>query len=102
VTNKSQSVINRKRLDQRVDALEEQTLTLFARLAWDRDQDRHDFERLVEIMAGLDRVDDLSFDLSEAKKARDNYASRIAAASIVVPPPEKPVARWIRWLKGDR
>jgi len=59
VTNKTQSVINRKRLDQKVAALEEHCLKLFKEIAWARDQDRHDFERLVEIMAGLERVGNL-------------------------------------------
>lgn len=59
MTNKSQSIINRRRLDQKVAALEEGCLEMFKAIAWNRDQDRYDFVRLVEIINGLNRVEEL-------------------------------------------
>ena len=54
--NGTQSVINRKRLDQKVRALDEVCSRTFLDIAWDRDQDRHDFNRFADIIAGIDHA----------------------------------------------
>jgi hypothetical protein len=52
----TQSVISRKCLDQKVRVLDEACSETFVNIAWERDQDRHDFERFAEITAGIDRA----------------------------------------------
>ncbi len=54
--NGTQSVINRKRLDQKVRDLEETCSETFVDIAWERDQDRYDFARMADILAGIDRA----------------------------------------------
>ena len=55
----SQSVTNRKRLDQRVTDLEAICNDTFIAIAEERDQIIGDFVRLIEIMGGLLRVKNL-------------------------------------------
>ena len=97
MTNKPQSVINRKRLDQKVVELEEHCLKLFKEIAWARDQDRHDFERLVEIMAGLDRVEVLQTKLKLAKFQAEHDEHSLAVAVGLAKP--EPIWKRFLWRK---
>lgn len=46
----------RKRLDQQLDDLIEDTEKAFDTVGWNRDQDRYDVQRLAEIHAGIDHA----------------------------------------------